>query len=89
MPNAYMGMNYFSPYMYPPNQMGAMPQMMPFPNYPNYPNYFGFQQNKKFTENKNMQQPMFMPMYYPMGVNPMNNNFQNKNMNKQNTFNKK
>ena len=84
-----MGMNYFSPYMYPPIQMGAMPQMMPFPNYPNYPNYFGFQQNKKFTENKNMQQPMFMPMYYPMGVNPMNNNFQNKNMNKQNTFNKK
>ena len=77
MPNAYMGMNYFNPYMYP-NQMGTMPQMMPFPN------YFGFQQNnKQFKDNnnnKNMPQPMFMPMYYNMGVNQMN---------KQNISNKK
>ena len=55
MPNAYMGMNYFNPYMYP-NQMGTMPQMMPFPN------YFGFQQNnKQFKDNnnnKNMPQPI-------------------------------
>ena len=44
--------------MYHPNQMGPMPQMMP------YPNYVGYQQNKQFKDNnKNMPQPMYMPMY--------------------------
>ena len=74
-----MGMNYFNPYMYQRGQMSQMPQMMPFPN------YYGFQQNNRNIGNKNMQQPMFMPMYFPMGMNQMNNNnMQNKNINNQN-----
>ena len=77
MPNAYMGMNYFNPYMYPQNQMGQIPTMMPFPN------YYGYQQNYQNKNNKNIQQPMFMPMYFPMGMNTMNNNLQYKSMNNQ------
>ena len=77
MPNAYMGMNYFPPYMYNPNQM------MP------YPNYYGFQQNNQNKDNKNMTQPMFMPMYFPMGMNQMNNNMQIKNYNQQKKTDKK
>jgi len=77
MPNAYMGMNYFSPYMYPQNQMGQIPQMMPFPN------YYGFQQNNQIKDNKIMPRPMYMPMYFPFGMNQMNN-IQMKNQNQKN-----
>ena len=73
MPNTYFGMNYFTPYMYPQNQM---PQMMQFPN------YYGFQQNKQNKDNKQIPQSMYMPMYFPMGMNQMNNNFQINNTNK-------
>ena len=68
-------MNYFSPYMYSQKPVTQMPQMMPFPN------YYGFQANNQNNNNKNMSQPVFMPMFFPDGVNQMNKTFQNKNTN--------
>ncbi len=75
MPNAYMGMNYFPPYMYPPKAMPQMPHMIPFPN------YYGFQPNNINNNNKTMSQPMVMPMFFPFGMNQMNKNFQPTNIN--------
>lgn len=62
-----MGMNYYNPYLFQ-----QKPQMMPYQNYYVYPQTQG-----------NMPKPVFMPMYFPVGMNQMNNNFNNSKQNKQ------
>ncbi len=64
-----MGMNYYAPPQY-------MFQQKPGMGMP----YYAFPQNQGIGK-----QPMFIPMYYPMGMNQMNNFGNFKQKPKQNT----
>ena len=58
--NMNMGMNYYNPqYMFQQKPQMGMP-------------YYFYQQNQ--GNNQNMPKPMFMPMYFPMNINQVNNN---------------